>query len=111
MHVHVTTTVEQGGTVVLVSGEVDLHTAGDLGAALTEVAESEARRLIVDLSGVDFMDSTGLSVIIQAVADMEAKGGSVAVVTTTPKITKVFTLTGLDQRIPMFTSTGEALHP
>lgn len=95
-------------TVVGAVGELDLHTAPDLKAALDEAVAGDRDLIVVDLSGVDFMDSTGLSVIISAVASLAGTKRSLRVVTASPRVTKVFTLTGVDQQIPMYTSVEQA---
>lgn len=107
MHLEVGTETIGSATVVDVAGELDLHTARELDEALK--AAEGAETVIVDLSKVDFMDSTGLSVIVSAVAGARAHGGAIRVVSTSDKITKVFTLTGVDQQVAMFGSRAEAL--
>lgn len=108
MHLEVGTETAGSATVVDVAGELDLHTAGELDEALK--AAAGAQPLVVDLSRVDFMDSTGLSVIVSAVAAARDNGGSVRVITASDKITKVFTLTGVDQQVEMFSTRDEALY-
>jgi anti-anti-sigma factor len=95
--------------VVKAVGELDLHTAGVLDEALREAVAAQAPVIVVDLSGVDFMDSTGLSVIVAAVAGARQYDGEVRVVTATGKITKVFALTGVDQQVGIFSTRDEAL--
>lgn len=107
MHLEVGTETVGSAAVVDVAGELDLHTAGQLDEALQ--AAHGAETLVVDLSRVDFMDSTGLSVIVSAVAAARAHDGAIRVVSTSEKITKVFTLTGVDQQVAMFGSREEAL--
>ena len=107
MHLEVGTEVLGSATVIDVAGELDLHTAGDLADALQQA--QNAGVLVVDLSKVDFMDSTGLSVIVAAVAAAREHDHSIRVVTASEKITKVFTLTGVDQQVAMFGSREEAL--
>lgn len=107
MHLEVGTEALGSATVIDVAGELDLHTAGDLDAALKQAQGAQA--LVVDLSKVDFMDSTGLSVIVSAIAAAREHGGTIGVVTASDKITKVFTLTGVDQQVAMYGSREQAL--
>lgn len=109
MHLQVGKESVGSATVVKADGELDLHTAGVLDEALQEAVRAQAPLIIVDLSGVDFMDSTGLSAIVAAVAGTREYGGDLRVVTATGKITKVFALTGVDQQVGMFGSRDEAL--
>lgn len=62
--------------IVTVRGELDPHTALGLESTLRDVgANQEVRRLVVDLSGVGFIDSSGLRVLLAAHADQQADGG------------------------------------
>lgn len=109
MHVQVNSEQLGAATVVHTAGELDLHTAATLQAELEAAVAGQAPLVVVDLGAVDFMDSTGLSVIVAAVAAVREYGGEVRVVTAADKITKVFTLTGVDQQVGMFAAVQEAL--
>jgi len=95
--------------VVRAVGELDLHTAPALQTELDTVIEARPRLLVVDLSGVEFMDSTGLSVIVSTVAALRATAGELRVVSASDRITKVFTLTGVDQQVGLFATVDEAV--
>jgi anti-sigma B factor antagonist len=109
MHVRVSSEQSGDAMIVRAEGQLDLHTAPTLQAEIDSALETKPPRVVVDLSGVDFMDSTGLSVIVATVAAMREQGGEVRVVTGADKITKVFTLTGVDQQVGLFGSLEEAL--
>lgn len=96
-------------TVVKAVGELDLHTAPALREELDRVVAAGGRQVVVDLGEVGFMDSTGLSVIVATVAALRANGGDLSVVSGVERITKVFTLTGVDQQIGLFQTLDEAL--
>lgn len=86
---------ENSATVVVVHGEVDVHTAPQLGSAL-EVAIAVGKAVVVDCTSVPFMDSTGLSVFVAARNQTEEAGTRLAIVLTEPAVRKVFSITGLD---------------
>lgn len=100
---------QDGYSITEVTGEVDVYTAPQLDEALSAVVEGGHNKLIVDLSAVDFLDSTGLGVLVKALKRVRENGGSLAVVTTTDRITKVFRITGLDAAIGLFGSVDEAV--
>jgi anti-sigma B factor antagonist len=108
MHLQVSRSTVGDATVIGATGELDLHTAPDLDTALKQATEEQVRLLVVDLTGVDFMDSTGLSTIVAAVANARGYGGEVRVVAASEKITKVFVLTGVDQQVGIHASLEEA---
>ena len=89
---------EQGGWSVLqVGGEVDVATAPRLREQLIKLVNDQRFRVVVDLGGVDFIDSTGLGVLIGALKRVRTHGGDLALVCTERRILKVFEITGLNQ--------------
>jgi anti-sigma B factor antagonist len=94
--------------VVAVTGEVDAHTADQVRAAV-EGSIAPGIRLVVDLSDVTFLDSTGLGVFVTAVKHLREQDGSLDLVITSPRVMKVFELTGLDVVIPIHEDRAAAL--
>lgn len=97
----VTTRQESGCTVINVVGEVDVFTAPTLDEALSSAIADGGTCVVADLSGVDFLDSTGLSVLVKALKRIREADGSLDVVVTADRVAKVFRLTGLDKLIPL----------
>ncbi len=103
-------TREEGGRVVVAAiGEVDVFTAPQLDAELSRLTGDGRTDLVVDLSRVDFLDSTGLSVLVKTLKRVREADGRLDVVVTAERVAKVFRLTGLDQLIPLHPSVAEAL--
>jgi anti-sigma B factor antagonist len=104
--------LEQSGEtpVVRVVGEVDIATAPSLRERLEQVL-APARRVVVDLSEVTFLDSTGLSVLVGAWKRLSGEGleGDLRLVVVRPTIQKVLEITGLDQVFSVFATLAEAL--
>jgi anti-sigma B factor antagonist len=101
---------ERGGRAVVAAvGELDAHSASLLEAEIGPRSALPGGALIVDLSGVDFIDSTGLGVLVTALKHSREAGGSLDVVVAAPRVIKVFALTGLDVVIPMHSTLDEAL--
>ena len=84
-------------TVVEVRGEVDVYTAGALRERLLATIEGGARSVVVDLNRVDFLDSTGLGVLVGALKRLKLAGGRLALVCDSEKLLKVFRITALDR--------------
>jgi anti-sigma B factor antagonist len=95
--------------VVAVSGEVDVYSAPELKESLTKLLESGAKSVIVDLSDVAFLDSTGLGALVEARAATSEAGGSLPIVCSHERILKLFTITGLDGVFSIHGSVDEAL--
>ena len=88
-----------GRLVVSVSGEVDVHTAPDLRAELQRLAAQGEREIAVDLEGVDFIDSTGLGVLLGAHRQAEEANGTFEIRTTSPRTLKLLRISGLLDRL------------
>ena len=90
----------QGASVVEVAGEVDAHTAPTVRDAV-QAAIAPGARVIVDLRGVSFLDSTGLGVFVTALKHVREAEATLDLVITSARVLKVFELTGLDVVIPI----------
>ncbi len=95
-------------TVLEVGGEVDVYTAPRLRERLVELVDGGARNVVVDLGRVDFLDSTGLGVLVGALKRLRAAGGTFGLVCSKEPLLKIFRITALDQVFPIFTSVDEA---
>jgi anti-sigma B factor antagonist len=82
--------------VVRVSGDVDVHSAPQLRDGLSAELGSGAPAVVVDLSRVDFLDSTGLGALVAARTAAGERGLALPVVCTSERIMKLFSITGLD---------------
>jgi anti-sigma B factor antagonist len=99
-----------GVPVVTAPTEIDVTTAGQLRAMLTAWAARGHTTVVVDLSGTQFCDSAGLTVLVRAHKQSLAAGGELRVVLpASGTVPRIFTVTGLDQLIPHFTGLEQAL--
>jgi anti-anti-sigma factor len=81
---------------VIVSGELDISTAGSLEATVASLVAERPERLIFDLSGLRFMDSAGIAVLLGAAAKVEA----VHLRNPSPTVRRVVQVTGLANVLP-----------
>lgn len=88
-------------TVLEVGGEVDVYTAPRLRERLLELIDSGARHVVVDLGRVDFLDSTGLGVLVGALKRLRTAEGTFALVCDKEPLLKIFRITALDQVFPL----------
>jgi anti-sigma B factor antagonist len=94
-----------GWPTVHVEGEVDISTVDQLVTALDK-AESEDR-LLVDLSGVAFMDSTGLRALVERHQRFEESGRRLVLMLAPGPVTRLIELTGVDQKVEVVADVGE----
>ena len=96
-------------TVLEVGGEVDVYTAPRLRERLVELVDSGARNVVVDLGRVDFLDSTGLGVLVGALKRLRAVGGTFGLVCAKEPLLKIFRITALDQVFPLHPTVDVAV--
>ena len=84
-------------TVVAVSGEIDLYTAPRLHSELAAAVMGEGpARVVVDMAGVDFCDSTGMNVLLAALRRARERGGDLVLAGPRPAVRKILQVTGLE---------------
>lgn len=98
-----------GSSVIAVYGELDLASSAALDSELARLMKSDAEQLIIDLRGVDFMDSTGLSVLVKAQQRAEEAGQRFAAVRGSQQVERLLTLTGVAERMTLVDSPEELL--
>lgn len=106
-----TTSVSSGGepyTLVELAGEADVTNSAALREVLDAEVAKQPRTLIIDLSGLRFMDSSALHVILRANRAMDRQGGVVALACPRDPVAKMLRLTAVDQLIPVYQSVSEA---
>jgi anti-anti-sigma factor len=84
-----------GSAVVTVGGELEFGTAGALRTTLSDLAQEECDSVVVDLAAVQFIDSTGLSLLVQAKQRFESLGRQFQVRALIPRVARVFETSGL----------------
>jgi len=95
--------------VIQVTGEVDVYTAPMLRDQIRELSAKGAVHLIADLGRVDFLDSTGLGALIGGLKRLREAGGSLALVISTPRILRIFQITGLTKALAAQRSVADAI--
>lgn len=98
-----------GTLVVTVHGDLDLHSADQLGDLLVEAVERDLTLLVVDLSRVEFVDSQGLGALLRATRRFGPPKERFRLVVPAPEIRRIFEITALDQVFPLDESREAAL--
>ncbi|HTL23758.1 MAG TPA: STAS domain-containing protein [Mycobacteriales bacterium] len=96
-------------TVVAVGGEIDVYTAPKLREQLVDLVNDGRYHLVVDMEAVEFLDSTGLGVLVGGLKRVRAHDGSLRLVCTQERILKIFRITGLTKVFPIHESVSEAV--
>jgi anti-sigma B factor antagonist len=97
---------DDGGVVLALSGELDLAGVQELNAALME-AQAQGRALTVDLRELEFIDSSGLGVLVRFNNAAMAAGYEYFLVPGPPQVHRAFVLSGLDQALPFTAGSAQ----
>lgn len=109
MEMSITTREQAGRTVVQVGGEVDVYSAPTLRDRLNALVADGHHDLVVDMQGVQFLDSTGLGVLVGGLKRVRTHDGSLHLVCSQERVLKVFRITGLTKVFAIHDTVDEAL--
>ena len=102
-------TERNGFAVLAVHGEVDVYTAPQFREQLIQLVDQGQRSILVDLEGVEFLDSTGLGVLVGGLKRVRSHDGDLALVCTQRRILKVLEITGLTKVFTIHDSVDAAV--
>ncbi|MFG6191701.1 STAS domain-containing protein [Nonomuraea sp. JJY05] len=98
-----------GGTLIEVVGEVDAATADQLTACIERDHPDAGLPLVLDLSGVSFMDSSGLHVLVQQFHRLDERGAGLYLAAPHERVRRILQLTGVDQLLHTYPVLDQAL--
>ncbi|WP_411103094.1 STAS domain-containing protein [Streptomyces sp. cmx-4-9] len=96
------------GPVVELAGELDHHTAPEVRALLPGLVLGAGQQIVVDLGGVTFCDSSGITVLIAARNHALAAEGAVILAAVPERVSRIFRIVGLEQVFPTFPTAQAA---
>ncbi|WP_285733164.1 STAS domain-containing protein [Nocardiopsis sp. ATB16-24] len=103
------TRVESRSVIVAIEGELDIATAADLQEHIQSAIKDHGPWLILDMAGLEFMDSSGLNVIINAYRTVRDLGGALALAALNERVNKVVRLVGLHRQVPVHQTVATAV--
>ena len=96
--------------LITVRGELDLASGPALESELGNISPTETQLVIIDLRELDFMDSTGLSIIVRAHQRLADDGCELSLVRGTPQVQRLLDLTGITARVRLIAAPEELLN-
>jgi anti-sigma B factor antagonist len=102
-------TLPDASNVLPLEGEIDLHVSPRVAAALGAMIEQKPGRVVVDLSAVSYIDSSGLAVLIEGMQNVEAYGGKFILAGLQENVRPIFEIARLDQVFIIFPHVDAAL--
>jgi anti-sigma B factor antagonist len=94
--------------LIELEGEVDVYTAPQLKQQMITLLEEGHVEMVVDLSKVEYLDSTALGVLIGGLKRVRERDGNLPLIVPSPRIRRVFEITGLDKIFDIYGSENEA---
>jgi anti-sigma B factor antagonist len=95
--------------VLPLTGEIDLHVSPRISASLGAMIDAKPKQVVVDLTNVSYIDSSGLAVLIEGMQNVEAYGGKFALAGLQANVRPIFEIARLDQVFRIFPDTDAAL--
>ncbi|MGX4694142.1 STAS domain-containing protein [Streptomyces sp. JNUCC 63] len=95
--------------LLTVEGYLDVDTATELQAHLANQLHHGRRHFLLDLSGVPFMDSSGMNIILRVYQEVRDRPGSVHIIDPTPAVRRILDLTGVSITVPVSKTADDAL--
>lgn len=95
--------------VLPLDGEIDLHVSPRVAVSLAQMTDKKVSPLVVDLSRVSYIDSSGLAVLIEAMQQVEEYGGRFALVGLQENVRSIFEIARLDQVFRIYPDVDAAV--
>ena len=95
--------------VLPLAGEIDLHVSPIVRMSLSRMIAKKPKQLVVDFSGVSYIDSAGLATVIDAMREVEAYGGKFALAALQETVRSIFEMSRLDKVFSIFPDVDAAL--
>lgn len=109
MNLKVGTRVLGDVTIVDLDGEVDVYTAPQLKQQTIELLQQGVLHIVVNLTAVEYLDSTALGVLIGGLKRLRERGGTLGLICPNPRIRRIFEITGLDRIFDIFETDEQAV--
>lgn len=101
--------LESGIAVVKVSGRLAMGGETErLDATVKGLLQRDHKQFIFDITGLDYVDSSGIGMLVSCVTNVRKAGGELKVVGANPRIRRIFTMTGVDSMMPLFNTMADA---
>ncbi|HUU75635.1 MAG TPA: STAS domain-containing protein [Methanoregulaceae archaeon] len=97
-------------TVVSLMGRMDASSSPEAEAGMSRLISSGSRRVVVDMSGLDYISSAGLRVMLASLKKLRNDGGQLVLVGLKPEIRKIFEIAGFHRIFTIYPTADQALH-
>jgi anti-sigma B factor antagonist len=101
--------LDGGASVVAISGRLALGGETEkLEAAVNGLLARDRKKIVLDIAGLDYVDSSGVGMLVSCLTNVKKAGGELKVAGANPRIRRIFSMTGVESVLPMFDSVDAA---
>ena len=101
--------LEDGVSVVMISGRLSLRGETEkLDAAVSKLLAQDQKKVILDITAMDYVDSSGIGTLVSCLTKTKKAGGDLKVAGANPRIRRIFSMTGVESVLPMFDTIAAA---
>ena len=101
--------LDGGVAVIAISGRLALGGETEkLDAAVTKLLGLEQKKVVLDISHLDYVDSSGVGMLVSCLTKMKKAGGEMKVAGANPRIRRIFSMTGVESLMPLFDTVDAA---
>ncbi len=104
-----TKTAAEGAEILVIEGELDFHATAEVRTALSKLTDKQAPKILVDFTGVSYIDSSGLAIFVEAFQKTKRYGGKLVLFNLNPSVRNVLEVARLDSIFALAASEKEAL--
>ena len=99
----------QDAEILVIEGELDFHATSEVRDAISKLTDRQSPRILIDFSGVNYIDSSGLAIFVEALQKIKRYGGKLVLFSLTPSVLNVFEVARLNSIFRLASSESEAL--
>ena len=104
-----TRSVDPRASIIDIQGEIDVYTAPQLKQQILDLLDRGVNHVIVNLTGVEYLDSTALGVLIGGLKRLRERDGTLDIICPNTRIRRIFEITGLDKIFDIYANEEEAV--
>ena len=101
--------LESGVAVITISGRLALGGETErLDAAMKSMLQKDVKKFVLDITALDYVDSSGIGMLVASLTTAKKAGGELKLVGANPRIKRIFSMTGVDSIMSMYSTLAEA---
>ena len=102
--------LDSGVAVVTITGRLAMGAETErLDAAVKSLLQKDQKKFVLDITTLDYVDSSGIGMLVSCLTNVKKAGGELKLAGASPRIRRIFAMTGVDTVMPMFDTLADAM--